>query len=194
MMIPQESVISKIFKPVSFTPIELTLITNIFEEIHLKKGAIILKPNQRVLYKYFVKSGCLRSFYIDKSTKEHTVQFAIKNWWMTDILAYFTKSKSTLTIETLQESTVYKVSKKDLEELFVKIPKLETFFRIKMEKSFALFQQKIIDNTVNSAEERYVSFLKKYPDIEKSVKNYHIASFLGIRSESLSRIRKNLKF
>ncbi|WBX70393.1 cyclic nucleotide-binding domain-containing protein [Tenacibaculum retecalamus] len=61
-----------------------------------------------------------------------------------------------------------------------------------MEKAFASFQKRILASLAQSAKERYVSFISTYPNIEQSVKNYHIASYLGITTETLSRVRKEI--
>jgi CRP-like cAMP-binding protein len=61
-----------------------------------------------------------------------------------------------------------------------------------MERAFASFQKRILANLAQSAKERYVSFINTYPNIEQTVKNYHIASYLGITTETLSRIRKEI--
>lgn len=61
-----------------------------------------------------------------------------------------------------------------------------------MERAFASFQKRILASLAQSAKERYVSFISTYPKIEQTVKNYHIASYLGITTESLSRIRKEI--
>jgi hypothetical protein len=67
------------------------------------------------------------------------------------------------------------------------------FFHIKnLESAFANFQKRILENLTLSAKERYTNFVNSYPNIEQNVKNYHIASFLGITTESLSRIRKEI--
>jgi len=95
-------------------------------------------------------------------------------------------------IIAIQDATLYEISKKSMEDLFVEIPQLETFFRKKMERAFASFQNRILANLAQSAKERYVSFISTYPNIEQAVKNYHIASYLGITTESLSRIRKEI--
>ena len=97
-----------------------------------------------------------------------------------------------MNIEVIQDATLYKISKNNMESLFKEIPQLETFFRKKMEKAFSSFQKRILANLSQSAKEKYVSFINTYPNIEQSVKNYHIASYLGITTESLSRIRKEL--
>ena len=187
------SLILDSFSQVSFTENEKKLIVEKFKTVYLKKGEIVIKPNCIVKHQYYVYSGCLRAFHIDKSAKEHTMQFATKDWWISDFTALFTSSKSIMTIEVLQDAVLFKVSKKDIEELYSKIPKLESLFRKKLEKAYASFQKRILANLSKTAQERYSSFVKNYPDFEKNIKNYHIASFLGITSESLSRIRKTLK-
>ncbi len=188
----EKSIISEIFKDISFTLEEVNTIQESFEKVNLKKGEILLKSNETVFDQYYVYSGCLRTFFIDSFGKEHTLQFAINDWWISDYTAFFTTTKSILNIEVIQDATLYKISKKSLENLYAKIPELETFYRKKMEKAFASFQKRILASLAQSAKERYVFFINTYPNIEQSVKNYHIASYLGITTESLSRIRKEL--
>lgn len=188
----ENSIISEIFKDISFSKKEENLIENKLKKLNLKKGVTILKADDKVISQYYVYSGCLRTYYIDKSGKEHTLQFAINDWWISDYTAFFTTTKAIMYIETIEESTIYHISKKSMENLFIEIPQLETFFRKKMEKAFASFQKRILASLAQPAKERYVSFISSYPNIEQSVKNYHIASYLGITTETLSRIRKKI--
>ena len=187
------SFVHQIFKNVSFTEAEVQLIEKNFEKIHLKKGSILLKADEKVTHQYFVVKGCLRTFFSDAKGKEHTVQFAIKDWWISDFTAVFTESKAIMNIECIHDATLYKIARKDINILFEKIKPLDTFFRIKLEKAYANFQKRILESLSLPAKQRYISFIQKYPNIEQSVKNYHIASYLGITTESLSRIRKTLK-
>ncbi|MBQ4820927.1 Crp/Fnr family transcriptional regulator [Aquimarina sp. MMG016] len=186
------SIIPEIFKDTSFSLEEINLIENTFEKLSLNKGTTILKSDDIVMDQYFVYEGCLRAYFLDSSAKEHTIQFAIKDWWISDYTAFFTNSKAIMTIECIQDAILYRISKKDMENLYDKVPQLETFFRKKMEKAFASFQKRILANLAQSAKERYLSFIHSYPNIERNVKNYHIASYLGITTESLSRIRKEI--
>jgi CRP-like cAMP-binding protein len=188
----ENSIISEIFKDISFSKKEENLIENKLKKLNLKKGVTILKADDKVISQYYVYNGCLRTYYIDKSGKEHTLQFAINDWWISDYTAFFSTTKAVMYIETIEEATIYQISKKSMEDLFIEIPQLETFFRKKMEKSFASFQKRILASLAQSAKERYVSFISTYPNIEQSVKNYHIASYLGITTETLSRIRKEI--
>lgn len=127
---------------------------------------------------------------VDHKGKEHTLQFAEEGWWVSDYLAYYQGNTSSLHVECLENCQLLKVSKADLIEVFDKINSLERFFRRQLENSFVAFQQRILSNLQDTAEERYAAFIQKYPSIEQRVKNYQIASYLGIAPESLSRLRK----
>ena len=186
------SKIKEIFKDLEFTENEIEIITSVFHKVEVKKGSILLKPGDFVKEHYYILDGCLRAFHIDSHGKEHTVQFGIKDWWISDYTAFFTGSKSIMTIEALKDAILYRISEEDKEYLYAQIPKIEHFFRIKLEKAFAAFQGRILRNLSQNATERYLNFIEAYPNIEKCVKNYHIASYLGITTESLSRIRRDL--
>ena len=188
------SIIFEIFKETTFTEEELQLLYSKMKKITLKKKEFLLKPDEEVKHFYYIHEGCLRTYFIDLSGKEHTLQFAIKDWWISDYIALFGKEKtlSVSYIECLKEATLYKVSKKDFENICKEIPKIAPGYIGKLESAFANFQKRILENLMLSAKERYVNFVKTYPNIEQNVKNYHIASYLGITTESLSRIRKEI--
>jgi CRP-like cAMP-binding protein len=176
----------------SFTNEEINFIGRKYEKATFKKGEIVLRANEKVDHQFFVFDGCLRTYLISKTGKEHTIQFAIKGWWISDYIGYFSETKSILFIECIEDATLFKISRDDVEEIYTKIPKVEHFIRKKLERSFVSFQKRILANLSQSAKERYLSFTKDYPNIEQYLKNYHIASYLGITTESLSRIRKEI--
>ncbi|MEL6863992.1 MAG: Crp/Fnr family transcriptional regulator [Bacteroidota bacterium] len=189
----EHAILEEVFKGNTFSTEELTTIGASLRRIDLKKGDLLLNEGQTVLYTHFVYSGCLRTYFIDgDSGKEHTLQFAIKDWWISDYTAFFTADKAMMNIECIQDATIYKLSRRSMEQLYVDIPKFETFFRKKLERRFMALQKRVLGNLAQSAKERYLSFIHTYPSIEQNVKNYHIASFLGITTESLSRIRKEI--
>lgn len=184
--------IAEIFKGVSLNENEVKLIESKFELIQCKKGDFLLKEGTVADRQYYVSSGCLRSFFTDAKNKEHTIQFAIKDWWISDYTAYFTEDKAILNIECVEDATVFMISRKDQVFIYDEIPQIERFFRNKMERFFGWFHKRIIGDLAKSATQRYVEFVQTYPNIEQKVKNYHIASYLGITTESLSRIRKEI--
>ncbi|HAA15421.1 MAG TPA: hypothetical protein DCE41_28470 [Cytophagales bacterium] len=184
--------LNEVFQEASFSRAELSTVGACLKKIDLKKGEVLLRKGDTVAYTHYVHRGCLRSFVVDESGKDHTLQFAIKDWWISDYTAFFTGDAAMMSIECIQNTTLYRLSRKDMEQLYLDIPKLETFFRKKLEKRMAAFHRRTLGNLAMPAKERYQAFVKTYPSIEQQVKNYHIASYLGITTESLSRIRKEL--
>lgn len=189
----ENSILLKVFKENTFSQEELRTIGPLLKKFDLKKGDVLLNKGETVLYTHYVYSGCLRTYFIDDdSGKEHTLQFAIQDWWISDYTAFFTGGNSLTYIECIQDATIYKLSRKNMEQLYIDIPKFESFFRKKLERRFMALQKRILSNLAQTAKERYLSFINSYPSIERNVKNYHIASYLGITTESLSRIRKEI--
>lgn len=182
----------ELFKGLVFTNDERKIIDSKFQIVKVKKGDLILKAGDVVDSQYYILNGCLRSYHIDAHGKEHTIQFGINNWWISDYTAFFSTSKAVMNIEAIKNATLYKISRENLEDLYGQFPTIESYYRKKLENSFTVYQKRILAELSQSAKERYVDFITTYPEIEKSVKNYHIASYLGITTESLSRIRKEL--
>lgn len=187
------SIAKEIFKNLNLTEKENEIVTSVFHKTSVEKGTILLNPGEIVNVQYYIHSGCLRSFHSDTLGKEHTVQFGVKEWWISDYTAFFYGEKSIMTIEVIQNAILYKISRKEKDYLYSQIPKIDRFFRIKLERAFSAFQKRILSNMSLTATERYLDFINTYPTIEKKIKNYHIASYLGITTESLSRIRKDLQ-
>lgn len=184
--------LEEIFEPSLFSETELRMLDSKFKKISLEKGDILLRSGEKVLHTHFVYEGCLRCYFIDNLGKDHTLQFAIKDWWISDYTALFSAGKAMMNIECIQNTVLYRLSRKSMEQLYVEIPAFETFFRKKLEKRMEAFHRRTLENLAFPAKDRYLSFIKMYPQIEQQVKNYHIASYLGITTESLSRIRKEI--
>lgn len=188
----QNCTVHDIFKGLVFSKAEAAIVEKEFEKILVKKGDIILTPGKYVPYQYFVYDGCLRTYFITEAGKEFTLQFAVNDWWISDYTAFFTGEKSMFHIDCVKDAVIYKISKDSMEALYTEVPQIETFFRVKMERFFGSYQKRILSDLALTAEEKYLRFIKSYPDIEKHIKNYHLASYLGITTESLSRVRNEL--
>ncbi len=162
----------------------------ISEKKTFSKGTVLIKQGQATVNKiFFVLDGCLRSYCVDKNGKEHTLQFGIKDWWISDYIAIHNNESATLAIECLKESTVIVFNAKKLNNIFTQFPEYEPFLRNLLERHVVSLHQRILNQLQLTASERYDLFLKQYPDIEQFTRNYHIASYLGVTQESLSRIR-----
>ena len=159
----------------------------------LLKGDILISENQNVNKTYFVMDGCLRSYVFDNIGKEHTLQFALKNDWISDYIAIFNNEKSSQTVECIVDSHIIETSViEGIENIFLKFPQIESMHRKNLERHVVSLQKRILNQLQLISLDRYYLFLKQYPGIEKYALNYHIASYLGITTQSLSRIRKGI--
>jgi CRP-like cAMP-binding protein len=181
--------INKIKNSIYLSPKAEAYVFSIATERVISKGTKLIEQGQVVKKTYFVKEGCLRSFCMDKNGKEHTLQFAIKDWWISDFIALYNKEFARLTIECITDSQIIEFKSTDLENIYNQFPEFETFQRKNLERHVVSLHQRIINQLELSAPERYDLFLKQYPDIELYTPNYHLASYLGITQQSLSRIR-----
>ena len=162
----------------------------IIVEKKVVKGEHILSKNSLKKEHIFVISGCLRSFYTTENGKEHTIQFAIKNWWISDYITLYTDKKSIVSIESVTHSKVLVIENDKMEEIYNEFPQFEAFQRKNFEKRIAALQKRILGLLTQTAAEKYNQYVSNYAVFEKLIPNYQIASFLGITPESLSRVRK----
>jgi CRP-like cAMP-binding protein len=183
--------IGKIKEQINLSAEAEEYLISISNEKTLPKGEILIRQGGAVSKIFFVLEGCLRSFCIDKNGKDHTLQFAVKNWWISDYIAIHTNEAATLTVECLKESRVIEFNAKKLDDILTLFPEYEPFNRNLLERHVVSLHKRILNQLQLTASERYDLFLKQYPDIEQYAKNYYIASYLGITQESLSRIRVN---
>lgn len=184
-----KNLITKIKSSITLSPKAEEHIYAISKEKKVSKGKFLIRQGEVVKNTYFVTNGCLRSYCIDKNGKEHTLQFAIKDWWISDFIAIYNNELAILTVECVTDSTVIEFEAKALEEIHTLFPEFEAFQRKNLERHVVSLHKRILNQLQLSAQERYTLFLKQYPDIEQYTPNYHIASYLGITQQSLSRIR-----
>ena len=184
-----EELIKKIKNSIQLSLEAEEYLISISKEKTVPKGSILIRQGQIVNKIFFVTGGCLRSYCTDKSGKEHTLHFAIKNNWISDYIAIHGDESATLTIECLTESNIIEFNAKELDGMLTQFPELEPFQRGNLERLFVSLQKRILNQLQLSAAERYDLFLEEYPNVEQYTRNYHIASYLGITQESLSRIR-----
>jgi len=184
-----EELINKIKNSIHLSLEAEEYLISISKEKTVPKGSILIRQGQTVNKIFFVTGGCLRSYCTDKSGKEHTLHFAIKNNWISDYIAIHGDESATLTIECLTESSIIEFNAKEINGMLTRFPELEPFQRGNLERLFVSLQKRILNQLQLSAAERYDLFLEQYPNVEQDTRNYHIASYLGITQESLSRIR-----
>ncbi len=187
--IPLKSLISNINSIQSLSTEAEGYLVSISKEMSAPKGKVLIRQGQTVDKIYFVTDGCLRSYCTDKNGKEHTLQFAVKDWWISDYIAIYGNEEASLTVECLTESSIIEFSAEELNGIFTRFPEFESFQRKILERHVVSLQKRILNQLQLPAAERYELFLEQYGDVDRYAANYHIASYLGVTAESLSRIR-----
>jgi len=177
---------------VQFTEDEFNLATTFFVPKKIRRRQFLLQAGDVCKSLAFVSNGCLRSYSVDNKGEEHIVQFAIEDWWISDMKSFLTNQPSTYNIDALEDSELLLIDKVSQDKLCCAIPKFEHYFRILLESNSSAAQLRISDFISSSAEDRYLNFLKTYPKLVQRVPQSQIASYLGITPQSLSRIRKEL--
>ena len=176
---------------ITLTPEEESYFTSLLKVKRLKKKQYLLQEGDIVRFDYFVNKGCLRTYTIDEKGLEHIVQFSIEDWWTGDMYSFLTQKPARYTIDAIEETELLCLERASLEELYIKVPKFERYFRLLLQNAFVSLQERIIASLSQPADERYCTFINKYPNMEKRLPLKQIASYLGITPESLSRIRSN---
>jgi CRP-like cAMP-binding protein len=182
-------ILKNISRFIDLTEDEKKFFTSLLKIKKLRKKQYLSQEGEISRYEYFVNKGCLRTYLIDEKGLEHIVQFAIEDWWTGDMYSFLTQTPALYTIDALEDSELICLEKNALEELYIKVPKFEKFFRHLLQNAFIAGQRRIIENMSMAADQRYCRFIEQYPLMEKRLPLKQIASYLGITPESLSRIR-----
>jgi CRP-like cAMP-binding protein len=183
----------KIRKLVPITDEEEMWCKTLFVPKQLRKRQYILQTGDVCTYQAFVEKGILRSYTIDEKGGEHILQLASEGWWMADLSSYLTGEPSILNIDAIEAAEILLISRASWEMAMERIPKLEHYFRIIIQNHLVVTQKRLLQSFSETAEEKYVRFLHTFPDCEQRVPLHMIASYLGIKRETLSRLRKQIK-
>ncbi|OJJ16970.1 hypothetical protein BKI52_30095 [marine bacterium AO1-C] len=157
-----------------------------------KKGEVFLKAGQRCDHLYYIVNGFTRIYYLDLEGNEVTHWFCAQDSMITSPFSYVKRETNILFFEALENTELLLISSAQLEKLIHHLPELcETFRHINAEFAMVL-SRRIMSVHTETAEERYLKLMKEHPLLFQKAKLTHIASFLGITQQSLSRVRKNL--
>lgn len=176
-------------KYISLTLDEFEICKELFGYKKFRKHQYILQNGNVSRFETFILSGCTKTYEVDDTGQEHIIQFGVETWWIGDLHSFLTNTPSRLNIDCIEDTEVLQIQKIEMEKLYEKVPKLERFFRILIQKAFVSAMDRIYSNLSKPAVERYEEFLEKYPMVGQRVPNHQVASYLGITPQSLSRIR-----
>lgn len=188
----EEPIIKNISQHIQLDDREVDYFLSLLQPRTIKRKEYLLRPNEVCKYESFITKGCLRTYTIDNTGLEHIVMFAVEEWWTGDFYSFLTQTPGNFIIDALEDTELLQISKDDLEKLYECVPKFERFFRLILQNAFVAQQQRINQNLSFTAEERYLHFIEKYPQLEQRLSQKQVAAYLGITPEFLSMIRRKL--
>ena len=176
---------------IQLTDDEFTYILSHFWLKTFKKHQIVVHQDDSVKYNFFILKGLMKSARITSEGKEHIVQFAMENWWITDLEAFHHGTNSKFTIDCLDVTTAYAVTVENKIKLCLELPKMEHFFHVKTTAGYIALQKRVLCLISSKAQDRYHNLLEQYPGLIQRLPKTIIASFLGVSRETLSRLGLN---
>lgn len=171
---------------------ELQLFHSLLKFKKARKKSFLLQEGDICTTEAFVLKGCIRTYYLDKEGLETIISFAVEGWWVSDLTSFTDQTPSHMFIEALEDCELLQIDYPSKMQVFEKIPKLERYFRLLVQRSLGVIQQRFYASLSQTAEERYLNFLEKYPQIVQRVPQHQIARYIGVSPEFLSKIRSGL--
>lgn len=181
-----------ILKYIDLSEDELARLSSLYTIKRVEKNETILSEGQVCGFEGYVLEGCFKITYEDENLREHILYFAIEDWWVLDIGSFVTGTPSLLNIQALEDSTILIIDKTQKELLYDELPKAEKLFRIMNQRSLAAMQLRMISMLYKNADQRYLDFTEKYPNLSQRIAQHQIAAYLGISHEFLSKVRKKV--
>ena len=188
----KDPIIENISRHIQLDDAETDYFLSLLQPRFIKRKDFLLRGNEVCRNESFIVKGCLRTYTIDNNGLEHVVMFAMEDWWTGDLYSFLTQTPASYFIDAIEDTELLQISKPNLEHLYKRVPKFERFFRIMLQNAFIAQQDRINQGLSFTAEQRYRSFINKWPALEQRLSQKQVASYLGITPEFLSMIRRKL--
>ena len=163
----------------------------VFEK-SFEKRDLLVEEGGFCNYIYFIEQGACYSYLTDEKGEKHVIQFAMEDYWISDLYSFFSGKNAIYSIESLEHTKVLALNKDSFQKACDTIPAFDRFFRILLQNAYVTLQQRMAKTNSEEGENLYKEFSKIHPDFIQRIPQYLIASYLGVKPESLSRIRKGI--
>lgn len=163
------------------------------KSIELKKRDYFVRQNESCRYVGFVESGIFRYTRINNEGKEHIVGYSFTEDFVCDYPSLIKRSGSLTNIQAITDCSVYVLSMKELNDYWETNMDTQRFGRLVAEEIFIDQYQRLLGFYCDTAEQRYIALLQRYPNLPQYITLKEIASFLGVTPETVSHIRRKLR-
>jgi CRP-like cAMP-binding protein len=170
---------------------EATAIADSMRTKTYEKGAFLLREGGKSVSTYFILEGCVRE-YVLAAGEDQTTNFFTEDQWAISLNAFSPDERSAHTWVCTENTTVVVGDEQQAQELFKQHPRFETISRSIMETVFVEQKKALTSYLTDTPEQRYLKLLKSRPGLFQTIPQYQLASYIGVKPESLSRIRKRI--
>ncbi len=172
-----------------FSDIEIDYFINSFDEVFIKKGDHILKEGQICRHISYIKSGLMMMYEVSQGIEIPNC-FMQENQWVASMKSFNNITPSEKAIKALEDTYLFRLTADKLKQLFIRQPKFMMLKNIYLEHKLLNVAHMSADLRILDAKNRYYKFMKDNPGLINRIPQYYIAAYLGIKPQSLSRIRK----
>lgn len=151
---------------------------------------LILEEGKKSDHLYFIQKGVVAAFTLSDKGKENMILFFEENHFFGGSIQ--PGLNNTISFKTIIETVLYEFSHSQFSKLMIQEPKIQQVFQDNLNSTHKIIQRRISTHISLNAKERYIEFLKDYPGMINRIPHYYVASYLGITSTQLSRIRKKI--
>jgi CRP-like cAMP-binding protein len=164
----------------------------LFEPLEVKKNEHLYRSGEIVRHVYFVEQGCLRQYYINNNGEERTIYFKLENGWCSELVSFLDNKPTELCVQALENSKLHIINQKNWVYAVTQIQSFTMgFIRAQQDTNYML-KKRLAEATVETPEEKYLRFIEEDPLLLQRLPLYHIAAYLSMTPETLSRIRKKI--
>ena len=181
-------ILNNVSRFVDLTELEKQKYISLLTDIHVNRKSYLMQAGEITKYEYFITKGCLKVYTLDEHGAPYISMFAVEDYWTGDLASFITKQPSNYFIKATEDSELLGISRPNYDLLFQEIPKFERFYRMLYQRSLINYIRRSNYGISLTAEERYIEFKRKYPNIVNRITQKDLAGYIGITPEFMSKI------
>ena len=186
-----KSITEAIKRYVSVSEEDEKIIARLFHKKSYKKGEHLLEAGNICRYVIFIETGLVR-YYINQDGEEKTTYFNREDEFVCDYMSFLPQAPAWQNIQALEDTIVWVISHRDLQQFYKDVTNGERFGRLGIEEVFVQAILQIGSLYTDTPDVRYTKFVATFPQLVQRIPQYYIASYVGVKPQSLSRIRRRL--
>ena len=191
-MVDRANVLQQLQAKHPFAAADFERLLPYFRERRFAKDELFYRPGEVVKHTFFITRGIFRQFYVNEDGRERTIYFAAEGDFAGELQSFLFRTPTRFHIQALEEAEVLVLEREDWEEAFTTIPSF-ALYQLKLHAQFIAALKEEMGRAISiTPEERYRRLLHERPGLMQRLPQYHIANYLGIAQETVSRIRKRI--